>query len=200
MSLPSGDTELIQIMDASLADAARRAGPWLVCRPGCTQCCYGAFAINALDAARLHTGMAALRASNPAAAQAIEARAGNWLAEHAADFPGNTHTGILGTSEQDQEKFEDFADDAPCPALDPATGLCGVYEWRPLTCRVFGPPVRMAATDHTEPLGHCELCFTGATPEEVAACEMPIPHELEAKLVEEIGSQEETVVAFALLK
>jgi hypothetical protein len=28
---------------------------------------------------------------------------------------------------------------------------------------------------------------------------MPVPHELEAKLVDEIGSNAETVVAFALL-
>jgi hypothetical protein len=52
-------------------------------------------------------------------------------------------------------------------------------------------------------LGHCELCFIGATPEEVAACEMPVPHELEARLLEQAGdpisSQAETVVAFALL-
>ena len=52
MSLPAGDRELVQIVDASLADAARRAGPWLVCRLGCTQCCFGAFAISQLDALR----------------------------------------------------------------------------------------------------------------------------------------------------
>ena len=47
------ETKLVQIVDASLADAARRAGDFLACRIGCTQCCHGAFAINALDAARL---------------------------------------------------------------------------------------------------------------------------------------------------
>jgi Fe-S-cluster containining protein len=194
-----GDSDLVQIVDASLADAARRAGPWLVCHPGCTQCCYGAFSINALDAQRLRIGMAGLHAADPAAAQAIEDRARAWLETYGADFPGNRETGILGTSEEDQEKFEDYANDAPCPALDLATGLCGVYEWRPLTCRVFGPPVRMAGVGDTEPLGHCELCFTGATPEQVAACEMPVPHELESQLLEEIGTKQETIVAFALL-
>ena len=43
---------------------------------------------------------------------------------------------------EDQARFEDFANDAACPALDPATGRCDVYAWRPMTCRVFGPPVR----------------------------------------------------------
>ena len=63
MGLPAGDRELVQIVDAALADAARRAGAWLVCRLGCTQCCYGAFAISELDALRLGAGMAALRGS-----------------------------------------------------------------------------------------------------------------------------------------
>jgi hypothetical protein len=48
-------------------------------------------------------------------------------------------------------------------------------------------------------LGHCELCFVGASEEEVAACEMPLPHELEAELIEEVGLKHQTVVAFALL-
>ena len=203
MSQPSGDFELVQIVDVSLAEVARRAGPHLVCRPGCTQCCYGAFSINALDAERLRTGMKALRAAEPSAAQAIEDRARAWLATYSADFPGDPKTGQLGASEDDRERFEDFANDAPCPALDPATGLCGVYASRPMTCRVFGPPVRMAAAgnadDNAEALGHCQLCFIGATQEEVAACEMPVPHELEANLLDEIPDKSDTVVAFALL-
>jgi Fe-S-cluster containining protein len=197
---PRGDPDLIQIVDASLAEAARRAGPWLVCHPGCTQCCYGAFAINALDALRLRVGMEVLRATDPTAAQVIEDRARAWRADYCADFPGDLQTGTLGTTEEEKEKFEDFANDAPCPALDPATGLCGVYAWRPMTCRVFGPPVRTAASEEIEALGHCELCFHGATPEQVAACEMPVPHEFEGELLNQIGSQAETTVAFALLQ
>jgi len=45
-----------------------------------------------------------------------------------------------------------------------------------------------------------QLCFIGATPEQVAACEMPVPHDLEAELLDEIGSPTETVVGFALLQ
>jgi Fe-S-cluster containining protein len=206
--LPARDAELVQIVDAALAEAARRAGSHLVCRAGCTQCCYGAFRINALDAARLRAGMQALRADDPSAAQVIENRAGAWLAAYAADFPGDPATGILATGAQDEEKFESYANDAPCPALDRATGLCSVYAWRPMTCRVFGPPVKTADENDREALGHCELCFTAATPEEVAACEMPVPHDLESEIVNdlgadlgaEIGARDETIVAFALLR
>ena len=195
MKLPAADSELVQIMDGALADAARLAGTWLACRPGCTQCCHGAFAINALDAERLAAGMEALRAADPARAEAVEQRARGWIAEFGPEFPGDPVTGVLGTSEDEQMGFESFANEAPCPALNPATGLCDVYEWRPMTCRVFGPPVRMG---EGEALGCCELCFVGADEAEIARCEMTIPHELEEKLVAETGDTAETVVAYAV--
>jgi Fe-S-cluster containining protein len=199
MALPAGDTELVQIVNAALAEAARRAGPWLACRPGCTQCCHGAFAINALDALRLRTGMETLRASDPSTARAIESRARAWLDEFQPEFPGDPATGILGTSPSDQARFDEFANDAPCPALNPATGLCDVYAWRPMTCRLFGPPTRMGDGDE---LGCCELCFVGASESEIAACEMPVPHELESRLLNEVSpdSARATIVAFALLR
>jgi Fe-S-cluster containining protein len=199
MPLPARDAQLVHIVDAALADAARHAGDQLACRVGCTQCCYGAFAINALDAERLREGMTSIRAANPALAAEIDRRARVWLAEHGADFPGNSDTGVLGTSDGDQASFEDFANDAACPALDPSTGRCDVYAWRPMTCRVFGPPVRSVSENGSEGLGHCELCFIGATPEQVAACEMPVPHDLEAEVLDEMNSTAETIVAFALL-
>lgn len=202
MSVPAGDRQLVQIMDVALADAARRVGDWLACRPGCTQCCYGAFAINQLDALRLHSGMDALRNKDPARAAAIEARARLWITDFGAEFPGDLATGLIGESDADREHFEDFANDAACPALDPVTGLCDLYEARPMTCRVFGPPVG-TETEDGEGLGHCELCFIGATSEQVAACEMQIPSELEQSLVDELsrqGLRGETVVAFALLR
>jgi len=206
MAPPARDFELVQIVDASLADAARRAGPMLACRPGCTQCCYGAFAISQLDVERLRAGMNQLRESEPARAAEVERRAQSWIDEFGRDFPGHAATGLLGESREDRERFEEFANDAACPALDPATGLCDLYAARPMTCRVFGPPVRVESpvdADVESGLGHCELCFVGATPAEVAACEMTIPHELEQTLIDELASsglRGETVVAFALLR
>lgn len=200
MGLLERDHELVQIMDAAFADAARRSGEWLVCRPGCTQCCHGAFAINQLDAARLAEGMEILRQQNPELAAEIERRATSWIAEHGSAFPGDRETGRLGTSDAERARFDAFANDAPCPALDPTTGRCDVYAWRPMTCRVFGPPIRSANEDGLEGLAHCELCFHGASPEQIEACEMHVPHDLEQDLLDEIGSDNETVVAFALLR
>jgi Fe-S-cluster containining protein len=199
MGLPEKDAELVQIVDTALADATRRAGEWLACRVGCTQCCYGAFAISALDVARLRAGMGILRATEPALAAEIERRAQAWIELHGPAFPGDLETGRLGETEAEQERFEEFANDAACPALDEATGRCDVYAWRPMTCRVFGPPVRMAAGE-SDALGHCELCFHGASEAEILSCEMTVPHQLEAEVLGEAGDAGQTVVAFALVR
>lgn len=190
-----GDSELVQIMDAALAEVAQKAGDWLVCKPGCTQCCYGAFAINALDVQRLRDGMKVLRATSPLTATAVEDRAKAWIAEHGAMFPGDVGSGLLDESDA---SFDEFANEAACPALDPATGRCEVYPCRPMTCRVFGPPVAVEAGEDRA-LAHCELCFAGVSKAEVAKCEMRVPHELEERLLDEIDERGETVVAFALL-
>ena len=206
MPLPVRDSELIQIIDAELARVTRISGSWLACRPGCTQCCHGAFAINALDAARLRTGMESLRQTNPALAISIEARSQSWLAEYGPGFPGNLATGTLGTSESDQQAFEDFANDAPCPALNAATGLCDIYDFRPMTCRVFGPPVRVEPDDiesegsNNTALACCELCFIGAPEQTIAACELYPPHALESEILSELDPNAETAVAFALIQ
>jgi Fe-S-cluster containining protein len=196
------DRQLIQIVDASFADAAQRSGPHLVCRPGCTQCCHGAFAINPLDAARLRAGMAQLTAADPERAAAIQLRAHQYWKEFAPGFPGNPATGILDESEEAQTAFEDFANEAACPALNPENGLCDLYEARPMTCRVFGPPVRSHASAESEGseegLAVCELNFTTATPEEILAAEMILPHQQEQQLLEQF-SPGETIVAYCLL-
>ena len=70
----SKDQALIQIVDSALDDVARRSGQWLVCGPGCTQCCIGVFPINQLDAARLRRGLAALQTKAPERADRIRQR------------------------------------------------------------------------------------------------------------------------------
>ena len=196
--LPHGDARLVQIVDAATADAARRAGTWLKCAPGCTQCCIGVFAISQLDAARLRAGLAELQTTDPDRAAALRLRARRSTERLAPEFPGDPQTGILDPDRGDA--FEDFANDEPCPALDPATGLCDLYAARPMTCRVFGPPLRTE-----EGLGVCELCFVGATTEEIVAAEVHLDcGDMEATLTREAeestGAEGETIVAWALLR
>ena len=196
--LPPRDQALVQIVDSALADTARRSGKWLACRPGCTQCCIGVFPINSLDAVRLREGLANLEASAPERADRVRQRARDAVSRLAKEFPGDPISGLLDESEEAERRFAEFANDEPCPALDAETGLCELYESRPMTCRVFGPPVRSE-----DGLGVCELCFQGATDEEIAACEMnPDPDDLESALVGELekttGAHGQTIVAFCL--
>jgi Fe-S-cluster containining protein len=198
-SLPRGDRQLVQIVDAALADATRRSGPWLACRPGCTQCCVGVFAISALDALRLQHGLLDLAASDPLRATRIRERARESARRLAPNYPGDTVTGGLFSDPESLASFEDFANDEPCPALDPATGFCDLYASRPITCRAFGPPVQTEGG-----LGVCELCFQGASEEEIAACEMKVdPNNLEGELLREMAGNQQTpvktTVAFALV-
>lgn len=195
--LRTGDQKLVQIVDAALADAARRSGDWLACKLGCTQCCIGVFAINQLDAARLRQGLAEVERSDPWRAARLRERARTSIARIQGQFPGDTQTGILDTSEDAAVCFEDFANDEPCPALDPATGACDLYAARPMTCRVFGPPVRS-----DDGLGVCELCYHGATDEEIAACKMMFDAQsLEDELVQQLDrdGSSQTIVAYALV-
>jgi Fe-S-cluster containining protein len=196
--LPPGDQQLVQIIDLALADTARRSAEWLVCKLGCTQCCMGAFAINQLDALRLQQGMAELKATDPERASHIRERAHASISRLAADFPGDPATGILYEDDGSAARFETFAIDEPCPVLDPLTGACDLYAARPMTCRVFGPPVRSE-----DGLGVCELCYHGASDEQIAACEMEVdPEGVEAVLLEELerttGRRGRTIVAFAV--
>jgi Fe-S-cluster containining protein len=201
--LPSADRKLIQIVDAALADAARRSGEWLVCRPGCTQCCVGVFAINQLDAVRLQQGLADLEKTDPQRAARIRERARGSMKRLSAEFPGNVKTGILDEEVSDEgseaeERFANFANDELCPVLDPKTGLCDLYHARPMTCRTFGPPVRSE-----DGLGVCELCFHGANDEQIAACEMIAdPDDLESNVLAALektqGQRGQTIVAFCV--
>jgi Fe-S-cluster containining protein len=199
-SLPAADQKLVQIVDAALAEAARKSGEWLACRRGCTQCCYGAFAISQLDAVRLQKGLAELTVADPKRAARVRQRAKQAVKRLSPGFPGNPKTGVLGEDENAEAAFADFANDDPCPALDPATGACDLYGARPMTCRTFGPPVRSGEENG---LAVCELCFHGASDEQIAACEMvPDPDNLEEKLIAEVEKKARkrgnTIVAFCL--
>lgn len=182
-----GDGEFIQIVDAALVEAARKSGAWLVCRPGCCECCIGPFAITQLDAGRLRAGLSELEASDPERAARVRRRA----REAVERLPE------LRDDAEFEGWLEGLPDDDPCPVLDPETGTCDLYAARPVTCRVFGPPVRWGG----DAVGVCELCFEGATDEEIAACEVKLDVAArEAELLRQSGcAGGQTLVALALV-
>ena len=186
------DQDLIQIVDAAMAEAAARSGNWLACRIGCTQCCLGPFPITQLDAVRLREGLHELDRHDPERAVRVRERAQEAAERILRTYPNDPLRSVL-----DQE---DAFEDDPCPALDPETGACDLYTARPITCRTFGPAVHFGS----DSLAVCELCYRGASDEEIAACEVEVdPEDLQGQLVREVetstGTQGETIVAFALV-
>jgi Fe-S-cluster containining protein len=190
---------LVQIVDDAVADAYRRGGAHLVCKPGCSQCCIGVFPIAHEDAARLREGLEALTQTDPERAARICKRVAESLTRLDPWFPGDLHSGILNEDHEAAILFEEFANDEPCPVLDLEHGTCDLYEHRPILCRTFGPPMRTAEDN----LATCELCFIYASTEEIAACELDptIPEQEEASneaFNAEHGLHGQTLIAYAL--
>lgn len=108
------------------------------CHEGCHQCCIGPFPITLLDAVELRKGIRTLPAGDR---HTIELRARDQIMRMEAAFPrlaGDPFLDSWPDSEVDAlvTRFADL----PCPALQP-NGTCGVYPFRPVTCRTMGMPV-----------------------------------------------------------
>jgi Fe-S-cluster containining protein len=196
--MPSAGKELFPLIDAALASASQRSGHWLACHPGCHQCCIGVFPITALDAALLREGLAA--APSDVRERILHRAHASRQALLAEGFPGNPSTGELFTEADHEEAFADFANNEPCPVLDPSTGTCDLYAHRPVQCRTFGPPAR----DDEGGLAVCELCFIDAPEEEIFRCEIDqswrnLEQELIATLDPTNPDDKPTLIAFALL-
>jgi Fe-S-cluster containining protein len=195
----TADRALLQIIDANNAEAARKSGEWLACRPGCSQCCIGVFPISQLDVQRLQAGLEQLKREDAARALRVAARARDSVERLRDEFPGDPNTGLLTESDEAQARFDNFANDEPCPALDPETQTCDLYASRPMTCRVFGPAVRGA----DGAVGACELCYEGASDEQIADCAVEMdPDNTEGRLIEtlevETGVRGSTIAAWCL--
>jgi len=194
-SMPT-DAALIQIATTALDDAYLRAGNWMACKPGCHQCCIGVFPITTLDVHRLRQ---ALATADPDTATRIRHRAQEARARLSRDLPGDPTTGELFTDPDHEALFDDFANDEPCPVLDPITGTCDLYAARPIPCRTFGPPM----PNEEGGLAVCELCFVGAPESEVTRCAVDAHFlDVETEAVAEhealTGAHGLTLIAFAL--
>jgi hypothetical protein len=198
VDIPRGDVKLLRIVDRAMAQAASRAGSHLLCRPGCTPCCFGPFPVGAVDAWRLRRGLAELNDTDPERARAVTERARRAWAVQREAFPGDPSRGIFNGDDAAEEAFCTAFEKEPCPALDPDAGTCDLYASRPTSCRTFGPPMRISGED----LPPCSICFTEATPEEVERARASLDvGEIEDALVDELtlrGEGGDTIVAAVL--
>ncbi|MFZ0664069.1 MAG: YkgJ family cysteine cluster protein, partial [Acidobacteriaceae bacterium] len=102
--------------------------------------------------------------------------------------------------DESHPRYDEFANDEPCPALNPVTGACDLYAARPVTCRVFGPPIRTE-----DGIGVCDLNFNGATEAEILAAELdtswsPLETALNAETEAQSGRTGTTTVAWVLVE
>ena len=192
------DRALLAEVDAALRRGVQRAGPHLVCRPGCTPCCIGPFDITPLDAVRLRSGLRALRSIDAARAERLQGRARDAWRRLEGDFPGSAGDARLDDDDEARERFFRRHAGEPCPALDSTSGWCELYAFRPLSCRTFGLPVRTAGIV----LGPCSLGFRTAQPAEIVdATVEPDPDDREGSLLASLaatGVKGDTVVAAVL--
>jgi Fe-S-cluster containining protein len=187
------DALLLAEVDAATAAAQRAAGARLDYSRACPSCCFGPFGITPLDARRLRRGLGHLRRSDPARAHALEARVNSSMAALAPDVdpaPAVPHA---------------RCNDLPCPVLDPTTGCCDLYAWRPITCRRFGPPLRVGHGAGTRNLPPCRLCYAEGLGTERATCLAVIdPTGREDVLLDALATRDaergQTIIADALAR
>ena len=137
-----------------------------------------------------------LAIAHPEAARGIRERARAEKVILAMGFPGDTVTGLLDDDESAEETWCDLHRDRPCPALDPDSSRCLLYEARPLSCRTFGLPVRAGGED----LPPCGLCFRGASASEIEDCRVEVdPGGVEEKILGDHALDErDTTISWAL--
>jgi Fe-S-cluster containining protein len=144
-----------------LSSLARKTDEWFAraeaallgqipCRPGCSHCCIGPFPITLLDVGLLQEGLAQLPPNDRAR---IEQRAQEQVAAMEAAYPRLAASRFLDHwPDPDIDQLVSRFHHAPCPALG-EDGLCGLYQFRPLTCRSMGIPTEQAGITS----GACEV-------------------------------------------
>ena len=109
----------------------------LACRRGCSACCRGLFDITLLDAFLLREGFAKLPA---ATREQVLARCRPRLLELQRRWPQLQPPYLLNPLPDDSWTAMPEDDVTTCPLLG-ANGLCPIYPFRPMTCRLHGLPI-----------------------------------------------------------
>lgn len=145
--------ELLDRADAWYAQAKAAAGDKLPCAKGCRDCCLGLFDVTLADAELLREGLAQ---AAPGVRKDIQVRASEIMNRLRAVFPGLGED-FDGWNDKDIDAVCDELGEVECPVLGPA-GECRLYEHRPLTCRLCGPPLVDVSGKVVHPEG-CPKCL-----------------------------------------
>ncbi len=137
MAASASADSLFHLADQWFDRARTSLGETLPCRQGCSSCCIGPFPVTQLDVLELRRGLALLPDEQRTA---IQTRATEQVAELEQAYPVLQTDPSLDTWKDDaiDHLVAQFGD-RPCPALQ-SDGSCGLYAFRPLTCRTMGIP------------------------------------------------------------
>ena len=160
------DFVILETVAAAIAESHARAGKWIACRAGCSECCSVLFPITMQDAERLRRGL--VMASTDLRAD-IVGRARDLWAKIGPDFPGES--GVFRATEEWQAWFLTRHKGHACAVVDPATGACRLYEHRPVACRLYGHLIQIGEEVQTI----CRYCFQGATTTEIDGSRVNVP-------------------------
>lgn len=108
----------------------------LACRKGCSACCRGLFDITLLDAFLLREGFALLPGD---VREQVLARCRARLEGLRQRWPQLQPPYLLNALPDDSWQEMPEGDETPCPLLGDG-GLCLIYAFRPMTCRLHGLP------------------------------------------------------------
>ena len=130
--------ELLSEVDAWFAHCSLAAGEQIACQRGCSACCRGLFDITLLDARLLREGFEQLPQD---VQQTIRAAAQQSIAGIRNSWPDFDQPYLFnGHPEEEWDLVMPEEDETPCPLLG-QDGLCLVYGYRPMTCRLNGIPL-----------------------------------------------------------
>lgn len=130
--------ELLSEVDTWFSHCSLVAGTQISCQRGCSACCRGLFDITLLDARLLRQGFDSLPAE---VKQQVLLRAQQGIAGIRTFWPEFDHPYLFnGYPEEEWDLVMPEEDETPCPLLGP-DGLCLVYGYRPMTCRLNGIPM-----------------------------------------------------------
>jgi len=130
--------ELLSEVDAWFSHCSLAAGTQISCQRGCSACCRGLFDITLLDARLVRQGFDGLPAE---VKQQVLLRAQQSIAGIRTFWPEFDHPYLFNDyPEEEWDLVMPEEDETPCPLLG-QDGLCLVYEYRPMTCRLNGIPM-----------------------------------------------------------
>lgn len=151
---------LLERVDAWFGRCMDIAGEEAIrCRVGCSGCCRGLFDITMLDALLLRQGFDRLP---EAVREPVLFKANARLTELQRLWPDFSHPYLLNGMPDEEWTEMPEQDETACPLLG-KDGLCLVYKWRPMTCRLHGlPNIDLSGESFSDEW--CTLNFSGVDP------------------------------------